>query len=70
MAERICKNCEYFEDWHGWSRGDCDHPSREVAVEVDAFGTCDKFEVNAAGKIAALDDVLTQKQVAQEERDE
>ena len=41
--KRICKNCEYFESWHGWPRGDCDHPTLEVSVEVEAIGTCDKF---------------------------
>ena len=43
-AQDRCKNCEYFESWHGWPRGDCDHPTLEVSVEVNAFGTCDKFE--------------------------
>ena len=41
---RLCKNCEYFESWHGWPRGDCDHPTHEVAVEVGSNGTCEKFK--------------------------
>ena len=44
QEERLCKNCGYFESWHGWPRGDCDHPTREVAVEVNATGTCEKFK--------------------------
>ena len=44
MMKRICKNCEYFESLHGLPRVDCDHPTLEVAVEVEASGTCDKFK--------------------------
>ena len=45
---RLCKNCEYFESWHGCPRGDCDHPTHEVAVEVDSNGTCEKFKPTRA----------------------
>lgn len=48
QEERLCKNCEYFESWHGWPRGDCDHPTLEIAVEVDAAGTCEKFKAKQA----------------------
>ena len=48
VLTRRCENCEYFESWHGWPRGDCDHPSLEVAEEVNADGSCDKFKMSDA----------------------
>lgn len=48
MTDRICKKCEYFEDWYGWPRGDCYHPTNEVYVEVDAHGTCEHFKPSGA----------------------